>query len=120
MHLCARSRSGSGLLLCLALYFTGALVPGAKADFVSPYSLSDFTLSNSTSANGFAETPDGGHTVVFTGPNDGSGLPGFSELTAISRGTGLFRFHYAYTSFDSPNADSAGYLVNEQSFPLAT
>jgi hypothetical protein len=112
-----------GALRCsflLALLLTCAFAPAAKADFVSPYSLRDFTLLNSTpSDNGTAVTPDGGRTVVLTGPNDGSGLPGFTELTVLSQGTGLFRFDYVYTSLDTPNADSAGYILNGRVFPLA-
>ena len=107
--------------LLLALLITGAVVPAAKADFVSPYALGDFTLVNSTpSDNGTAVTPDGGRTVVLTGPNDGSGLPGFTELTVLSRGTGLFRFDYVYTSLDTPNGDFAGYILNGRVVPLAS
>ena len=113
-----------GALRCsflLALLLTGAFAPAAKADFVSPYALGDFTLLNSTpSDNGTAVTPDGGRTVVLTGPNDGSGLPGFTELTILSRGNGVFHFNYVYTSLDTPNADFAGYTLNGRVFPLAT
>jgi hypothetical protein len=106
--------------LGLALLCTGTFVPAAKADFVTPYALSDFTLVNSANANGTATTPDNGRTVVFTGPNDGSGLPGFTELTVVARGTGLFQFDYVYTSLDVADVDFAGYLVNGHFFPLAT
>jgi hypothetical protein len=105
----------------LTLLLTGAVVPTAKADFVFPYALSDFTLLNSTpSDNGTAVTPDGGRTVIFTGPNDGSGLPGFTELTILSRGTGLFHFDYVYSSLDAPNGDFAGYILNGRVVPLAS
>jgi len=106
--------------ICLTLLLTGAFVSGAEGDFVSPYALSDFTLTNSSFANGYASTPDNGQSVVFTGPNDGSGLPGYTELKVVSRGTGLFRFSWVYTSLDVAGADSAGYLLNGQLYPLAT
>jgi hypothetical protein len=103
----------------LLLVFPGALVRGV-ADFVSPYALSDFTLTNSAFADGFAVTPDGGHSIVLTGPNDGSGLPGHTDLTVVSRGLGPFHFQYTYNSADVPGVDRAGYLINGQFHVIAT
>ena len=107
------------MALWLVLVAPGVVVPVA-ADFISPYALTDFTLTNSTFADGFAITPDGGHSIVLTGPNDGSGLPGYTELTVTSKGVGPFRFHYAYSSADAPGADRAGYLINGQFHVVAS
>jgi hypothetical protein len=114
------ARRGLTRSIWLTLLLTGVFVSGADGDFVSPYALSDFTLTNSSFADGNAATPDNGQSVVFTGPNDGSGLAGSTALTVVSRGTGTFRFSWIYTSLDVPGFDSAGYLVNGQLFPLAT
>jgi len=107
---CATLRFG-GMILWLLLVFPGFLAPG-NADFISPYALSDFTLTNSTFADGFAVTPDAGHSIILTGPNDGSGLPGHTDLTVLSRGAGPFHFKFTYNSLDLPNVDRAGYLIN--------
>jgi len=104
----------------LGLLLLGAFVLTAEGDFVSPYGLSDFTLTNSGFADGYAATPDNGHSVVLTGPNDGSGFPGYTQLTVISHGDGPFQFTWVYSSLDVPNADSAGYLLNGHLYTLAT
>jgi hypothetical protein len=119
----SRPGFGSGRLkrfLFTAIFLAGAVVPAAKGDFVSPFALSNFTLANSANANGSATTPDAGHTVILTGPNDGSGLVGSTELTIVSPATGLFRFDWVYNSLDSPGADSGGYVLNGQFVVLAT
>jgi hypothetical protein len=119
----SRPGFGSGRLkrfLFTAIFLAGAVVPAAKGDFVSPFALSNFTLTNSANANGSATTPDAGHTVILTGPNDGSGLVGSTELTIVSPATGLFRFDWVYNSLDSPGADSGGYVLNGQFVVLAT
>ncbi len=100
--------------LCLCALLTGAFAPRIEADFIPPYALSDFTLLNSANADGSATTSDGGHSIVLTGPNDGSGLPGYTSLTLVSKLGGVFRFHYTYNSLDSPGYDSASYIVNGQ------
>jgi hypothetical protein len=97
-----------------------AFAPCGLADFVPPFAISSFTLTNSTNADGSADSPDGGATLVLTGPNDGSGLPGYTEFTIVSPITGLFRFSYVYHSLDAPGRDSAGYVLNGAVHTLAT
>jgi hypothetical protein len=85
-------------------------IPQAHASFVGVYSLNQFTLTN-TESDGSAQTPDNGATVVITGPNDGSGNPGTTDLTILAAAAGLVSFHWSYSSLDSPTYDDAGYLV---------
>src|SRR5690348_3887610 len=82
----------------------------ARADFVTPYAPGDFTIVNSAFANGSLQSPDNGRSLVFVGPNDGSGLPGHTDATLVCRGTGVIRFRYSYASADDAGFDGAGYL----------
>ena len=100
----------------LALGF--ALAPQARASFLDGYNLSDFTLIN-TNADGFVTTPDGGVTAVLTGGNNGSLLPGTTDLVTMATGPGVINFQWSYASLDVPTFDYAGYLLNGNFFPLA-
>jgi len=89
----------------------GLTVREAKAAFVGDYALGKWTLTNSFFANGQAISPDGGLTLILTGPNDGSGEAGTTDFTIAARADGFFRFDYLYTSLDDPGFDLAGYLL---------
>ncbi len=90
----------------------------ANADFVGPYDLSKFTLSNTDGGgfpsftDGLAVTPDGGLSLVLSGGNSGSGLPGDTDFTISAPEAGSVLFDYSYSSLDVPGADFAGYLLN--------
>src|SRR5450759_105242 len=71
------------LSFCCVLALTGALARETHAGLIGEFQ--DFSLTNSTFANGHAETFDGGLSLLFTGPNDGSGVPGTTDLTMVSR-----------------------------------
>ena len=108
-------------LICLfpcVLLFSSAFVPSATAGFLAPYSLSNFSLVNNE-GDGSAAVFNNGATLVFTGPNDGSGLPGYTDLFTTSLATGVFQFSYVYTSLDDPTFDSAGYLLDGAYYFLA-
>lgn len=108
-----------GVLSALVL-LEGVLASDARADFVAPYAFTNFTLTNSAFANGTAASIDDGRSIVLTGPNDGSGLAGFTELSVITPAAGTLHFKYSYASLDVANADTAGYVLNGVYFPLAT
>src|ERR1700691_336799 len=73
----------STTLLCSLLLLAGT--GKAKADFIGYYAVSNFTLTNSGGLipNGSVSSPNP-TTVVLTGTNDGSGLPGTTTLTIPS------------------------------------
>jgi hypothetical protein len=96
----------------------GLAVREAKAGFVGAYSLDQFTLNNSAFANGYASTPDPS-TLIFTGPNDGSGLDGAADLTVRAYATGVVQFDFLYLADDLPEYDFAGYLSSADFHMLA-
>ena len=57
-------------------------------------------------------------TLILTGTNDGSGLPGTTNLTIASQGAGLLEFSYIFTTLDDPGFENTGYLLGP-AFPLA-
>ena len=102
-----------------ALLLAGALAPAARAGFIGAYACSNFTLTNSAEADGSATCPDDA-TLVITGPNNGSGLDGTTDLTMPSPASGVLQFDYIYTSLDpDPGYDYAGYLLGADFFQEA-
>ena len=111
---------------CFALIFSAACAQQGHAGSIVNFQLNDFTLSN-TNGDGSALTAAGGSTLIFTGPNNGSGLPGSTDLTTLAKGTGLVQFQYTYSTLDvwdpsdptaTPN-DYAGYLLGSTFTQLA-
>lgn len=103
------------LAFCLALVLCTMCAQRAQAGIIT---LNDFTLTN-TNGDGSAITTAGGSTLIFTGPNNGSGLPGQTDLTTVAKASGLVQFDFSYTTLDlwdtsdptaTPN-DFAGYLA---------
>lgn len=92
-------------------------VSQAKASFIGSYAFANFTLTNQF-ADGSAQTPDGGLSVVLTGGNTGSGLSGTTDLFITAAGSGTVYFQYSYFSLDEPHFDVAGFLVNGAFMPL--
>jgi len=93
------------------------LVSQAKASFIGSYAFANFTLTNQF-ADGSAQTPDGGLSVILTGGNTGSGLSGTTDLFITAAGTGTVHFQYSYFSIDVPHFDIAGFLVDGTFMPL--
>lgn len=88
----------------------------ASAAFITPYALSDFTLTNNSACaldapDGSVSSPNNGVTAILTGSNSGSGCSGFTDLTTTAKAAGLVQFHFDYSSPDSPGGDAAGYLL---------
>lgn len=93
-------------------------VPHANAAFTGYYALQNFTLVNNN-ADGSTDMAGLGIKLLLLGGNNGSGLPGTTDLTIRSGGSGFVSFDFQYLSFDSPLFDWAGYLVNGVFVPLA-
>lgn len=103
-------------------------VSEAKADFIGYYAPVNFTLTNTgggvsedtglPTANGNAIFPDL-ITLVLTGTNDGSGIPGATDFTIPAMASGTFQFNYIFSTLDIPEVQYAGYLVGGSFFPLA-
>ncbi len=110
--------------LCLAVGLGAAWSGHAAAAFITPYSFSNFTLSNVPTCggdvpNGSALTPDNGNSIVLTGSNSGSGCAATTTLMATAAAAGTVQFSYSYSSLDTPGADFAGYLRNSVFTQLA-
>jgi hypothetical protein len=102
---------------CCVLMLTGIFARGAQAGPIGAFQ--NFILTNSTFANGTAESFDAGLSLLLTGPNDGSGESGTTDfITTLAHG-GLFQFDYQYSSLDDPSNDFAGYVLNGVFFWLA-
>ncbi|MBV9268440.1 MAG: PEP-CTERM sorting domain-containing protein [Acidobacteriaceae bacterium] len=85
-----------------------ALAPSAQADTIQFGGLT-FTLTN-TESDGTASASNSALAII--GPNDGSGLPGTTDLTALAPADGTVSFDWDYFSLDAPRQDAAGYLLN--------
>jgi len=105
----------------------GAGVIDARADFLGDYAPKAFTLTNvgggvdllgNSTANGSALFSNL-NTLVLTGTNDGSGIPGYTDLTVSAAFPGLFQFSYQFTTLDDPQYEYAGYLVGGNFVQLA-
>ncbi len=105
------------LIFCCALTLAGTFAREAQAGLIGAFQ--NFTLTNSTLANGYAESFDDGTALLFTGPHDGSGEYGTTDLTTVVYSSGLFQFDYVYSSLDNPGFDFAGYLLNGRFIWLA-
>jgi hypothetical protein len=94
------------------------LASPARAGFIGNYAFEKFTLTNQN-ADGVAETPDGGLSIILTGGNNGSGLNGTTDLFITAVISGMVHFQYSYFSLDTPGFDTAGFLVDNVFTPLA-
>lgn len=120
------------LLFFGVLFLAGSLE--AKADLIGYYAVETGTVSTGSGCvsddnfelcnsgglipNGYVSSPDP-TTVILTGTNDGSGLPGATTLTIPSEASGFFDFNWSFSTLDSPMFESAGYLLNGNFFQLA-
>ena len=114
----ARRRRHSFLLFLCAIGITFALAPQAKPNFLGNYALDNWLLTN-TNADGSAITPDLSVTVIVTGGNNGSGLPGTTDFLIASAEAGQVQFGWSYLSLDVATLDNAGYVVDNTFFQLA-
>jgi hypothetical protein len=108
---------------CPVKLFMGALlgltmVSSASAGGIITPLLSSFDLVN-ISADGTVVIAPDGLSFVLTGGNTGSGLSGTTDFTATAPASGLVQFQYSYASLDTPGADNAGYLLDDDQIQLA-
>ena len=107
-----RTNASQGLVaLCCVLGASCFLAERAKADFITPYGLGDFTLTNSN-ANGSVMTPDGGMSIILDGGDNGTGEFGTTDFVTTAQAAGTVVFQWSYFSTDLPGDDFAGFLVN--------
>jgi hypothetical protein len=95
------------------------LAAPAKAGLLGYYALGNWTLTNTPFTDGFVTSPDDGLSMIITGGNSGSGLPGTTDFFISALAAGIVRFDYSYSSLDvlppgcDPVAcDDAGTLLN--------
>jgi hypothetical protein len=69
---------------------------------------------------GSVMTPDGGMSIVLSGPNNGSGLGGSTELMSPATGAALVEFDWSYSTLDDPGFELAGYILGAQFFELSS
>lgn len=114
-----RGKSQTQWGCALLFLITSAAFPQqAKAGFIGDYAVDLFTVTNRNGV-GSVSSPDGGASLLISGPNDGSGLGGFTDVTIIVAKSGLIQFQYTYSSLDLPGYDFAGYLLGTVFVPLA-
>jgi hypothetical protein len=111
-----RETPGISLSFYCALILAGIFTREVQAGPIGAFQ--NFSLVNSTFANGTAESFDG-ISLLFTGPNDGSGEPGTTDFNATVKSSGLFEFDYVYSTADDPGFDFAGYTLNGGFYWLA-
>lgn len=112
------SRWLSAPLICCLLLLGFGLAPSAEAGFIGYYDVQKFTVFNEN-ADGFAVTPDGGLSMVLTGGNNGSGLPGATNFYITAFEPGFVQFRYLYSSLDLPAWDWASYFIGDSYLPMA-
>lgn len=115
-----RTRTAAWITLGCVLLLSG-IAPEAKADgFLGYYGVANFALANIGGfiPNGSVSSPNP-MKLILTGTNDGSGLPGATNLTIAAQAAGLLEFNYLFTTLDDPGFENAGYLLSGQLFPLA-
>jgi hypothetical protein len=101
-----------------ALAFSVALAPPAQGGFIGDYAPGNFTLIN-LNANGFLVPSEDNHSIVLWGGNNGSGEPGRTDFVITAKGKGVVQFGWAYLSFDIPQYDRAGFLLETTFLQLA-
>jgi hypothetical protein len=109
---CAQ-RMHTVLGFCLALGFSLAIAPNAKAAFMGYYDVNggNWTLMNAgdPSTDGSAVTNDSGFSVVITGGNSGIASAGGSTTFLIAApAAGMVTFDWMYTSGDTNTPDCGG------------
>jgi hypothetical protein len=110
----------SAWLLCCALAVSAAIQPQARASSIADW---EHWLEN-TNSDGSATLDES--TLVLTGPNNGSGLSGTTDIWFNALASGMVTFHYYYSTydpipdlFDDPLYDYAGLLSGTDFVPFS-
>lgn len=117
--LCRICRTACPLWLC-SVPLLGIGVSGAQVGFMGYYAPANFTLTNNgggvdqltgaPTANGSVMFPNL-LTLILTGTNDGSGIPGYTDVTTLAVADGVLQFDYLFTTQDIPSVQYAGYVA---------
>ena len=108
-----------GLATSAALGIMYTLPSQATAfSFTGHFDLSNWTLTNN---NADGSTNGSLDTMILTGGDNGSNLPGTTDWTIPinSDRAGNISFDWSYFTLDTPGFDSAGFLLNGIYTPLA-
>jgi len=128
------------LPFCATLLLSVGTAPSARAaGFIGYYTVGNFVPLNSSYywscdgtygnftltetgdypyTNGCVLSPDTS-TLLLTGTNDGSGVPGATDFTIPAATSGIFQFDYVFNTLDYPTYEYAGYLLSGTFYPLA-
>jgi hypothetical protein len=96
------------------------MAPAQAGSFTGSYDISNWTIIDTT-GDGSVITPDLGLSIIITGGNNGSGLPGMTDFVISAPASGLVQFNWSYSSLDLDFAcgvsftlpcDDGGYLLN--------
>ncbi|MBY0504750.1 MAG: PEP-CTERM sorting domain-containing protein [Bryobacteraceae bacterium] len=100
-----------------AIWLAGILASSLHAAFIAPYAPGNFTLTN-IQADGIMDFRPNG-SLVITGGNDGSILPGSTRVLATAAGSGLVTFNFSYSVLDDAFFEVAGYMLGNTRFEFA-
>lgn len=101
-------------LLCYAAAPALALAAPAvaAADFSGPYDVSNWAITP-VNSDPTVDTSGAPASVIITGPNNGTNLPGTLDFTIAVVGSGTWSFHWEYTSVDTDGFDNGAWLLND-------
>lgn len=111
-----------GLATSAALGIMSTLPSQATAfSFTGAFAPSNWTLTNNNADGSVDTTNTSSGTVILTGGDNGSNLPGTTDWTIPinSARAGNISFNWSYFTLDTPGFDSAGFLLNGIYTPLA-
>ncbi len=86
--------------------------PGASAAFIGTFDFTNFTLLESSFADG-CWTPVGTQMLMLTGPSDGSGMPGNTDFIMTMQEPGPIAFNFSFRTKDDPTWEYAGYILTD-------
>jgi hypothetical protein len=85
--------------------------PATAISLTGAFAPSNWTLTNNN-ANGSVDTNVSSGTIILTGGDNGSNLPGTTDWTIPINSATAISFNWSYSTLDTPGFDSAGYLLN--------
>lgn len=92
----------------------------ADADFSGPYTLSNWTLTNSNADGSVTPSTGDAALISLTGGDNQSVSLGTTDFTIAAVASGTWTFNWLFTSGDTDNFDQGGWLLNGAYTVLAT
>ena len=109
-----------GLATSAALGIMYTLPSQATAfSFTGDFEPSNWTLTNINADGSVDTTKASSGTIILTGGDNGSNLPGTTDWTISINSASNISFDWSYFTLDTPGFDSAGFLLNGIYTPLA-